>query len=93
MGRAAFILFFLCFIGAVAQEHAWVYFKDKIGVEEALANPSSILTQRSLSRKAKFNIPVDERDVPVNENYIANLKLQEDITVKAKSKWLNCVLL
>lgn len=91
MGRAAFILFFLCFIGAVAQEHAWVYFKDKIGVEEALANPSSILTQRSLSRKAKFNIPVDERDVPVNENYIANVKLQEGITVKAKSKWLNCV--
>ncbi|RTE53440.1 T9SS C-terminal target domain-containing protein [Arenibacter aquaticus] len=91
MDRAAFILLFLCFIRAGAQEHAWVYFKDKIGVEEAIASPSSILTERSLTRKAKFNIPIDERDVPVNENYIASLKLQEGITVKAKSKWFNCV--
>ena len=74
-----------------SQDHAWVYFTDKENIVEALENPNSILTERALQRKAKFSIPIDERDVPVDENYIAQLKLQNGITVKAKSKWFNCV--
>ena len=38
-----------------------------------------------------MNIPIDERDVPVNENYITQLKNQTGITVMAKSKWFNAV--
>lgn len=74
-----------------AQEHAWVYFIDKENIVGALESPNSILTARALARKAKFSIPIDERDVPVNENYIAQLKSQNGIIVKAKSKWFNCV--
>jgi len=75
----------------IAQDHAWVYFKDKDSVEESIANPSSILSERAIQKKARFNIAIDERDVPVNEAYIGELKLQTGITVKAKSKWFNCV--
>jgi serine protease AprX len=92
MVKSIVILFFLfSLLGVGAQEHAWVYFKDKGGVAAALANPESILSARALARKSKFNIPVDERDVPVNENYIAQVKGEAGITVKAKSKWFNCV--
>lgn len=91
MARA---VFFLCIIFSVwggAQEHAWVYFKDKDQVEASILNPSSILSERAIQKKNRFNIAIDARDVPVNEDYIAQLKLQNGITVKAKSKWFNCV--
>ena len=92
MAKNIFFLFlFFYLVGVSAQEHAWVYFKDKVGVSEALANPESILSARALARKNKFGIPIDNRDVPVNENYIAQVKSQTGITVKAKSKWFNCV--
>ena len=87
-------ILFLCIIFSVwggAQEHAWVYFKDKDQVEASILNPSSILSERAIQKKNRFNIAIDERDVPVNEDYIAQLKLQNGITVKAKSKWFNCV--
>lgn len=92
MVRNIIILFFFFTLSGVgAQEHAWVYFKDKVGVAEALANPESILSARALARKSKYEIPIDDRDVPVNENYIAQVKGQTGITVKAKSKWFNCI--
>ena len=37
------------------------------------------------------NTPIDVRDVPVNESYIATIKDISGITVFAKSKWMNCV--
>lgn len=74
-----------------AQEHAWVYLTDKENVATSIANPISILTQNAINRKAAHNIPIDERDVPVNENYITQLKGQTGITVMAKSKWFNAV--
>jgi len=78
-------------INSNAQEDAWVYFTDKPNVSEALANPITILTQKSIDRKQKHSIVIDERDVPVNETYISDLKTQTGITVLAKSKWFNAV--
>ncbi|HIB37459.1 S8 family serine peptidase [Mesonia sp.] len=76
---------------AQSQEHAWVYFTDKADVTTSIANPLTILTQRAIDRKNMHNIPIDERDVPVNETYISAVKGQSGIEVKAKSKWFNCV--
>lgn len=74
---------------AFSQQDALVFFEDKAGVAEALANPITILTQESLDRKQAHNTPIDERDVPVNESYITQLKEASGITVLAKSKWMN----
>lgn len=71
-------------------EDAWVFFTDKENVQQSIDNPLTILTQAAIDRKALHNIPVDERDVPVNEAYITQLKNQTGITVHAKSKWMNC---
>jgi len=72
-------------------QDGWSFFDDKENVAAALADPITILTQEALDRKALHGIVVDERDVPVNENYITQVKNATGITVLAKSKWMNCV--
>src|SRR5690554_1159886 len=85
-------LWLLCFqLQVFSQEDAWVYLTDKENVAQALANPISILTQVALDRKLAHGVPIDARDVPVNETYISQLKQQPGITVLAKSKWFNAV--
>ncbi|TYB80196.1 S8 family serine peptidase [Bizionia saleffrena] len=92
MKNKLLVLTFLCFqLCIYAQEDAWVYLTDKENVATSIANPISILTQKAIDRKAAHSIGIDERDVPVNENYISQLKNQSGITVLAKSKWFNAV--
>lgn len=85
------ILFLFIFQNIFAQQDAWVYLADKANVEESLANPITILTQRSIDRKALHNVEIDERDIPVNSNYISQIENATGITVMAKSKWFNVV--
>jgi len=86
------ILLFSCFIiNSYSQEDAWIYLTNKPNISSAIANPISILTQKAIDRKQNHNIAIDDRDVPVNETYISDLKAQTGITVMAKSKWFNAV--
>ena len=92
MFRKIFMLLLLQIsITATAQQDAWIYLTDKADVATSLANPITILSQKSIDRKQHHNIAIDERDVPVNETYISDLKTQTGITVMAKSKWFNAV--
>lgn len=72
-------------------EDAWLYFKDKENVTYLLDNPGEILSQQALDRKERQGISIDERDVPVNENYISQVKQVAGISVLAKSKWFNAI--
>jgi serine protease AprX len=74
-----------------AQQDALVFFADKENVAASIADPISILTQEAIDRKAMHNIAIDAFDVPVNEDYIAQIKDQTGISVHAKSKWMNAV--
>ena len=92
MKKIIFILFAFISIATNAQDfHALVYFVDKPNVATSLANPQSILTQRSIDRKMRHNIAIDDRDVPMNQSYVAQIKSQSGISYKAQSKWFNCV--
>ena len=77
--------------GVAQSQDAWVFFADKENVEVYLADPILIMTQEAIDRKALHGTAIDERDVPVNENYIAQIKNATGITVLSKSKWMNCV--
>ena len=77
--------------GFAQVEDAWVFFADKENVAASLADPILIMTQDAIDRKALQGTPIDERDVPVNENYITQIKDASGINVYAKSKWMNCV--
>jgi subtilisin family serine protease len=93
LNKHVLFLIFLCIpLCHFAQlEDAWVYLTDKQNIVQSLSNPISILSQKAIDRKNAHGVAIDERDVPVNENYISQLKNQTGITVLAKSKWFNAV--
>lgn len=74
-----------------SQEDALVFFADKDNVLASIANPISIMTQAAINRKTNQGIVIDERDVPLNEAYKAQISNVAGITVLAKSKWLNAI--
>lgn len=82
-----FVYSFTCF----SQEDAWVYFKDKPNATALLASPLSILSQRALDRRTAQGIALDVTDVPIHQDYINAVVASNRITVKAKSRWLNCL--
>ena len=92
MKKKLFLLGLCCCQSLIfAQEDAWVYLTDKANVTASIQNPITILTQNAIDRKNAHGIPIDSRDVPVNEIYISQLKAQNGIMVMAKSKWFNAV--
>ncbi len=78
------------FVG-FSQEDAWVYFKDKPGSQAYFDNPLTMLSQRALDRRTNQGIALDGKDVPVYQPYVDQIIAATGITVKAKSKWMNCV--
>lgn len=91
MKKIVFLVTFLVSISSFAQEDAWVYFTDKPNAATFLANPLSMLTQRSLDRRTAQGIAITTNDVPIHQPYINQITAATGITVKAKSKWLNCL--
>ncbi|MEM6515890.1 MAG: S8 family serine peptidase [Bacteroidota bacterium] len=91
MRQLIYLAALFVFLGSHAQEDAWVYFVDKQNVEASIANPLTILSQASVNRKNAKGISIDERDVPVNEAYISQIKTATGVSVMAKSKWLNAI--
>lgn len=87
------ILIFVIFISCLgfSQEDAWVYFKNKPNSQYYFANPLQMLSQRALDRRIIQNIPLDLLDIPIHQAYIDQIAATSGITVKAKSKWLNCL--
>lgn len=92
MKKLLIICAILAFESGSAQiQDAFIFFADKENVQASIDDPITILTQEALDRKAMHNTPIDARDVPVTEAYIAEVKDATGITVLAKSKWMNCV--
>lgn len=85
-----FLLLISSFIG-FAQQDAWVYFTDKPESATYLANPLTMLTQKSLDRRTAQNIALDVKDVPISPSYIFQISNATGISIKAKSKWLNAL--
>lgn len=84
------LFFFLSCLG-YAQEDAWVYFNDKPNAQTFIDNPLTMLTQRALDRRTAQGIALDFTDVPIAQSYIDAVATATGITVKAESKWLNCL--
>lgn len=85
------LLLLLTFNLGFSQEDAWVYFTDKPDAATFLANPLTMLTQRSLDRRTTQGISLNNTDVPIAQTYIDQVTASTGITVMAKSKWLNAL--
>lgn len=86
------LLFFVLFpLFVFSQEEAWVYFNEKANEQYYYDSPLEMLSQRALDRRTTQNIPLDFKDVPINQSFISSIKAVSGIQVMAKSKWLNAI--
>ena len=85
-----FITFNACLLFGQTQD-AWVYFNSKPSEATYLENPLTMLSQRAIDRRSRYNIALDFKDIPVETTYILDIESTNGITVLAKSKWLNAL--
>ena len=74
-----------CLLG---QEY-FVSFKNKSNTPYSIEKPSEYLSTKSIVRRKRYGIAIDERDLPVDPNYIAQIASLEEVFYFYSSKWLN----
>ena len=68
----------------------WVAFTDKKGTPYSIDNPAAFLSPRALELRKAHGIAIDERDLPVNPEYVRQvLALDTAARCFTTSKWLN----
>lgn len=73
------------------EEDALVFFTNKPNAQFYLDNPLEMLTQRALDRRTAQGIALNINDAPIEQTYVDEIAVFPGITLKAKSKWMNCV--
>ncbi|GAB4015941.1 S8 family serine peptidase [Spirosoma koreense] len=68
-----------------------VLLRDKANSPYSVGKPEQFLSTRSIQRRQKQSIAVQERDFPVNPAYVTQIR-QAGATVWFTSRWLNAVL-
>src|SRR5690606_24150742 len=91
MRKLFIVILILWNIALYSQDDAWVYFTAKTNTQYYLENPLEMLSQRAIDRRIRQQIALDERDVPIAQEYINQIQAVEGITVLAKSKWMNAI--
>ena len=91
MKNSYLFIFLLVSATGFSQQDAWVFFNAKPNAQTFNAAPLKMLSQRALDRRTNQKILLDFKDVPVEANYITQVKAATGITVMAKSKWLNAL--
>ena len=85
------VLVLIIFTFASAQtELVFVFFKDKPNKAAFYANPLSELSQKSLDRRTKYGIALNDQDAPLEQSYVQNIR-NLGFTVTDYSKWMNGV--
>lgn len=68
----------------------WVQFTDKNNNGYSIAQPEFFLSARALARRAKQEIAVDYKDLPLTEAYVDSLKAL-GANILNRSRWFNAV--
>ena len=86
------LLVFALTLSAQHPAKYWVEFKDKKDSPYSINRPEEFLSPRAIEKRQRFDIPVTEQDLPVNESYIKQLlAIDKTMVLLTKSKWLNGV--
>ena len=68
----------------------WVAFTDKKGTPYSIDKPEAFLSPRAIELRKAHSIAIDERDIPVNPDYVRQvLALDTAARCFTTSKWLN----
>jgi len=91
MKRLCIIIFLLAgYTNSFAQYSRYIIqLKDKAGTPFSINSPLQFLTQRSISRRTRYNIGIDQTDLPVTPRYIDSIQQSGNVTILNISKWLN----
>ncbi len=87
-------LFLLVFLGfhqplfSQKTNKYWVEFSDKNNSPYCTCRPAEFLSARALERRARASIEVVENDLPVNPEYLEQLKIK-GVQIHNTSRWLN----
>ncbi len=87
-----FTIFVLFAVELFAQSPAkyWVAFTDKQGTPYSIDRPEAFLSPRAIELRKAHGIAIDERDLPVNPEYVRQvLALDTAARCYTTSKWLN----
>lgn len=68
-----------------------VYLTDKKESPYKITKPEAFLTKRAIERRARYNIDITERDLPVSPKYVEQIK-KAGAKVWYTSRWLNAVV-
>ena len=74
----------------VAPDKYWIQFTDKSNTPYSIDRPDEFLSERAIQRRKKYNIALNEKDIPVNPSYIEAVRKTGAIILNP-SKWLNGV--
>lgn len=70
----------------------WIAFTDKSATPYSISQPEAFLSAKTIERRANYNIPVEENDLPVDPAYVEAVK-ETGATVLYSSRWLNGVVI
>lgn len=86
------VLVMLLFSEVVSgQSWFWIGFSDKAGTPYSIDRPQDFLSTRSIERRARQQIPVDETDLPINPWYADSI-ISLGATRLYDSRWFNGIV-
>ncbi len=68
-----------------------VKFKNKGATPHTIANPTTYLSAKAISRRTRYNLTIDSTDLPITPRYLDSIRLTPNVTIINYSKWLNQV--
>ncbi len=69
-----------------------IQFSDKNNNPYSIYNPSAFLSPRALERRNRFNILLDEKDLPITPSYLDSVR-NTGVFIQNYSRWLNTVVI
>ncbi len=85
MKKCVLLFIFFLALGTV-QTHAQfsryiIRLKNKTGTPYAINNPSQFLTQRSIDRRIRYGIAIEETDLPITPRYLDSIRFAGNVTI------------
>lgn len=77
---------------SIGDDLYFVEFIDKDGNGHSIDNPETYLSERAISRRQRYNISIDESDLPVSESYVSAIA-NTGAVVWARTKWKNGIVI
>jgi serine protease AprX len=92
--KSIFVIVSVLFISSTSHAQFSRYIiqlKNKTGSTFSISNPLQFLSQRAIDRRIRYNIPIDENDLPVNPAWLDSIAMVGNVTILNVSKWFNQV--